>query len=74
MNIEAINELLHQHFPNSEIETTAEGSHLQLKMISAAFEGLSTLKKQQKVYGVLNDKIASGEIHAVKMTLSSPNA
>ena len=41
-------------------------------IVSPLFEGLSRVKRQQLVYGLLNDKIASGEIHAVTMVTRSP--
>lgn len=71
MDIEAIIALLKQHFPNAEIAAECEGSHLSLTIVSDVFEGLSPVKKQQLVYAVLNEKIASGEVHAVHMKLSA---
>ncbi|MGH1485117.1 MAG: BolA family protein [Cellvibrionaceae bacterium] len=71
MDIEAIKALLSTHFPDADIEAESEGSHLNLTIVSDVFKGLTPLKKQQRVYSVLNEKIASGEIHAVNMkTLS----
>lgn len=73
MDIEAITQLLQEHFPGAEIQADFEGSHLQLNMVSDVFTGLTPLKKQKMVYAVLNDKIASGEIHAVHMKLQPPS-
>ena len=71
MDIEAIKALLITHFPDADIEVASEGSHLNLTIVSEVFKGLTPLKQQQRVYAVLNEKIASGEIHAVHMkTLS----
>ncbi len=67
MESEAIESLLSQEFINADITVVVEGSHVNLEIISDAFEGLNTLKRQQKVYGVLNEHIASGAIHAVNM-------
>lgn len=72
MDIQSINDLLQRAFPDSEVEAGFEGSHLQVAIVSKAFAGLTPLKRQQKVYAVLNDRIASGEIHAVNMKLSTP--
>ena len=38
-------------------------------VIGDVFEGLRPVKKQQLVYAVLNEHIASGAIHAVNMRL-----
>lgn len=74
MDIEAIKTLLTQHFPEAEhIQADFEGSHLQVLVVSTAFEGLNPIKKQQRVYAALNEKIASGEIHAVNMKTLTPS-
>jgi len=41
--------------------------------IGSMFEGLNAVKRQQAVYGVLNEHISSGAIHAVSMRLLTPN-
>ncbi|MFT6791628.1 MAG: acid stress-induced BolA-like protein IbaG/YrbA [Cellvibrionaceae bacterium] len=72
MDTDAIKNLLQNAFPDAEIAVDFEGSHLHLQVISDTFTGLSPVKRQQKIYAVLNEKIASGEIHAVNMVLSTP--
>ncbi len=74
MDINAITELLEQHFPGAQkIQADFEGSHLNVLVVSELFAGLSPIKKQQRVYAALNDRIASGEIHAVNMKTLTPN-
>ena len=72
MNIEAIKTLLSNHFPDAVIDAESEGSHLNLTITSSAFGGLSPVKKQQLVYAALNDKIVSGEVHAINMKTLTP--
>lgn len=67
MDSEAIKSLLQQHFENANINVTVEGSHVSLDIISDTFDGLNVLKRQQAVYAVLSEHIASGVIHAVNM-------
>jgi acid stress-induced BolA-like protein IbaG/YrbA len=55
-----------------EIRMQADGNKLSLVITSDAFEGLNRVKRQQLVYGLLNDKIGSGEIHAVSMKCLTP--
>ncbi len=75
MESEAIKSLLLTHFTDASIDVAVEGSHVNLHIVSDVFEGLNTLKRQQQVYGVLSEHIASGVIHAVNMkTLTSQEA
>lgn len=72
MDSEAIKSLLQEHFDNAVIAVTVEGSHVGLEITSDAFEGLNTLKRQQAVYALLSEHIASGVIHAVNMKTQTP--
>jgi acid stress-induced BolA-like protein IbaG/YrbA len=67
MESEVIKSLLAEQFVGAVVEVTVEGSHVALHIVSDVFDGLNTLKRQQKVYAVLSDHIASGDIHAVNM-------
>jgi acid stress-induced BolA-like protein IbaG/YrbA len=48
-----------------------EGKY-QVQVVSNVFAGLNRVKRQQLIYRVLNDHIASGAIHAVNMNLKTP--
>lgn len=50
-----------------EARVEANGNNVQLIVISDEFEGLLPIKRQQLVYGCIQDKIADGSIHAVTM-------
>lgn len=60
--------------PDAQVEARMEGNHAHITVTSAAFQGLSPVKKQQMVYGALNQAIASGAIHAVHMKTLVPGA
>jgi Predicted transcriptional regulator, BolA superfamily len=60
--------------PDAQVEARMEGNHAHVTVVSAVFEGLSPVKKQQLVYGALNPAIASGAIHAVHMKTLVPGA
>ena len=49
-----------------------EGSNYDITAIGEMFEGLRPVKKQQLVYGALNETIASGAIHAVNIKTFTP--
>ena len=67
-----IRSLLADGLPDCEIDIVSEGNKLGLRLTGNLFEGMNRVKRQQLVYGLLNDKITSGEIHAVSMTCKTP--
>ena len=56
-----------------EIEDlTGGGDHLQVNVVSAAFNGLSRIQQHQLVYGALKQELASEAIHALALQTSVP--
>jgi acid stress-induced BolA-like protein IbaG/YrbA len=53
------------------IEVSGDGQHFEALMVSAAFEGLSRVKRHQLVYGALGTRMRE-EIHALSMTTMTP--
>lgn len=75
MDTHAIEAALRDALPGCDLQMTAEGNKLSLRIISDEFKGLNRVKRQQKVYGLLDERIKSGEIHAVSMaTLTTDEA
>ncbi len=72
MQVEEIKTLLQQQIESAEVQVEVDGSHVNLVVVSPAFEGLNPVKKQQLVYGVLSERIADGSIHAVNMKTYTP--
>jgi acid stress-induced BolA-like protein IbaG/YrbA len=62
-------EQLQKAFTDAHVEISGDGSHFDVLVVSDDFEGLRAVKKQQLVYAVLNEQIASGAMHAVNMKL-----
>lgn len=60
--LEVLNES-HQHSGPKDAE-----SHFKMTVVSAAFEGMSSIKRHQKVYGVLAEAMR-GPIHALSLHL-----
>lgn len=48
------------------------GRHFRLKIISEKFEGKNRIKRSQMVYELLDELIKSDRLHALKMTLKTP--
>jgi acid stress-induced BolA-like protein IbaG/YrbA len=57
----------------SDCQVTVEGSDGKyfVTVIGDVFEGLNAVKRQQTIYKILNEHIASGAIHAVTMSLTT---
>lgn len=72
MQVEDIIALVEAHIPNSKAQGQSDGSHVALVVVSEAFGGLNSVKRQQLVYGGLQELISSGELHAVQMQTYTP--
>ena len=64
--------LLEVAFPDCKISVEGGDGKFIVSAVGDAFDGLNAVKRQQAVYGVLNEHISSGAIHAVTMRLSTP--
>lgn len=67
MQAEEIKALLMAGLANCDVDVSGEGNHFDITVVGDVFEGLNAVKKQQLVYAVINEHIASGTIHAVNM-------
>lgn len=72
MTPEQIQSALASKIETQHLSVESDGSHVHVVVVSAEFEGLNAVKKQQLVYAALNDAIASGAIHAVHMKTLTP--
>ena len=54
-----------------QVEVDGDGQHFQALIVSAAFEGLSRIKRHQLVYGALGDRMRE-EVHALSMQTLTP--
>ena len=69
---EDIQQRIEARIENAEVMVRVDGNKCLVAVASAAFDGLRTVKKQQLVYGCLNELISSGELHAVSMHTYTP--
>ena len=60
-------------FEDARIAVSGEGNRVEVRIVSAQFEGLSRVKRQQAVYGPIRELIDSGAIHAVTIKASTPS-
>ena len=64
--------LLQASFPDAEISVSLDGSHVDITVVAAEFEGLRPVARQQRVYAPLATLIADGTLHAVNITAQTP--
>ncbi len=72
MDVQAIESLLQEGLPGCQLDLIADGDKLAVTIVSEQFEGLNRVKRQQKIYVLLDELIKSGEIHAVSMVTRTP--
>ncbi len=53
-------------------DLSGAGDHLQVTVVSKAFEGLSLIRQHQLVYSALKQELASEAIHALALNTSTP--
>ena len=72
---EQVRDAICRALPDAQVEVedlTGGGDHLQVKVVSSAFDGLSRVRQHQLVYGALRRELASEAIHALALQTSLP--
>lgn len=72
MNAQDLIDLLQIHFPDAIIQANNQGNKFDLRIIDASFQGKRLVARQQAIFAIVNDKIASGEIHALNIQAFTP--
>ena len=67
-----IKAILEQALTLDEIFVKGEGSHFEVIAVSALFENISSVKKQQMIYAPLMEHIATNVIHALTIKALTP--
>lgn len=66
---------IQQALPDASVEVedlTGGGDHLQVKVVSPSFAGLSRVKQHQMVYSALRSELATEAIHALAVQTAIP--
>jgi acid stress-induced BolA-like protein IbaG/YrbA len=71
MNIESIEDELRSAFPNSDVVVFSKGNLLELNIKAEQFKDISKVRRQQMIYAVINHRIKTGEVHAVRINATS---
>lgn len=67
MNAQDLIDFLQPHFPNGIIQSANQGNKFDVRVVDDSFDGKRPVARQQAVYALVNDKIASGDIHALNI-------
>ncbi len=69
---EKIQQLIEQGMAAEAVEVSGgEGKYIA-EVVSAAFEGLTLIKRHKMVYACVNDEITSGALHALTIVAKTP--
>lgn len=71
--IDDLKSRLEEAFTDARVAVAGEGNRFEIRIVSAAFDGLNRVKRQQAVYAVIGDLIASGAVHAVTIRAKTPD-
>jgi stress-induced morphogen len=72
---DAVQDAIRRALPDAAVvveDLTGGGDHLQVRVVSSAFAGLSRVKQHQLVYGALRQELASEAIHALAVQTDTP--
>jgi len=72
METSAVEQLIRASLPGAHVQVTGDGSHFDAVVVSPAFEGLTSIKKQRLVMDAVRVQIASGELHALSIKTYTP--
>ncbi len=75
MTEQEIQQMIEQSMNCQSVEVAGDGYHFEAKVVSNDFAGKRPVARQQMVYAVLQERIASGELHAISLkTLTEEEA
>ena len=73
MQTDDVKKLITDKLHDADVLVETDGYHYQVRVISDAFAGLGAVKRQQLIYGCLNQHILDGTLHAVVMKTFTPD-
>ena len=68
-----INKRIAEALTPEHLEIQIDGNRAALLIVSDQFESLNRVKRQQKVYALIDDFLKSGELHAVNIQAKTPS-
>ncbi len=72
LNPQQIEQWITAALPCEHVSVDGDGHHFEAIIVSAEFAELNRVKRQQRVYQTLRNKLDSGELHALSMQTLTP--
>ena len=73
MNETEIKQMIEKVIDCQSIEVVGDGRHFEAVIISESFVDKRPVARQQMVYSVLQEKISTGELHALSLKTLTPS-
>ena len=72
MHPEHIKQLILAGMACDYLELDGDGQHFQAIIVSSEFVGKNRVQRQQRVYQTLQEKLATGDLHALSFKTLTP--
>ena len=72
MDQQKIIERVKRLYPDALVDLDGADYSFEMIVISAAFEGLNTLKRQQPILALFKDELATGTLHVLTVKARTP--
>lgn len=72
MDPEEVKKLILAGLPDCEVTVSGDGSHFDAIVVGEVFADKSMVQQQKLVYATVNDRITSGELHALTIKTYTP--
>eukprot|EP00897_Mesotaenium_endlicherianum_P004598 jgi/Mesen1/4166/ME000219S03292 len=67
-----VDDVSHQHAGHAGVHRGATETHFNVKVVSPAFDGLSTIKRHRLIYTLLDEELKAG-LHALSLITKTPS-
>jgi acid stress-induced BolA-like protein IbaG/YrbA len=72
MTAQELQDIIAAGLPCQHLSVEGDGRHWYATLVSAEFEGLRLIKRHQRVYATLGEKMHTDEVHALSMKTYTP--
>jgi len=73
MQAHEVKKLITDKLEDIDVTVETDGYQYMVRAVGDIFEGLNAVKRQQLIYGCLNQQIVDGTIHAVVIKTFTPD-
>jgi acid stress-induced BolA-like protein IbaG/YrbA len=72
MTAQELQDIIAAGLPCQHLTVEGDGRHWYATLVSSEFEGLRLIKRHQRVYATLGQKMHTDEVHALSMKTYTP--